>query len=148
MNKILLLILPFILTFCGQVSKNSSAKNDLGYKGQIKLEQYMVKGAKTYQVYCQNCHGKGGQGLSSLYPPLKQADYLLEDLPRAACIIKNGQNKKIIVNGKEYNQMMPAMANLTPLDIAEVITYITNSWGNSEGMTNVKDVEKWLQECE
>ena len=75
------------------------------------------------------------------------SDYLLEDLPRAACIIKHGQAKEIVVNGVSYNQMMPANP-ISNLEIAEVLTYITNAWGNDKGLTGVKEVDKWLKDCE
>ena len=115
---------------------------------KVRLEQYTVQGMSLYTKHCAQCHQSNGEGLAALYPPLKNADYLLEDLPRAACTIKNGLVKSIKVNGVTYNQMMPGLTQLTPLEVAEILTYITNSWGNAKGLTEVKEVEKWLQECE
>ena len=83
-----------------------------------------------------------------MYPPLAGADYLLDSIPRAACIIKYGQHKEIVVNGVTYSQKMTGFSQLTNLEIAEVITFITNSWGNEGGYQNVKEVDKWLQNCE
>ena len=108
----------------------------------------MVNGAKIYQAYCANCHQSKGEGLARLYPPLAGSDYLLGNIPRAACIIKNGQSGEILVNGVSFNQMMPAVSNLTNLEIAEVVTYISNSWGNEGGFQSVKEVDKWLTACE
>ena len=114
---------------------------------EIRLKQYQVQGAKVYATYCANCHQQDGKGLASLYPPLAGSDYLLENLPRAACIVKHGQSKEIVVNGVTYNQMMPANP-ITNLEIAEVLTFIGNAWGNEAGLVGVKDVDKWLEECE
>jgi len=114
----------------------------------IKLEQYIVQGKGLYTKHCSACHQDSGKGLASLYPPLKESDYLLENLPRAACIIRNGLVENITVNGKSYSQMMPGLAQLTPLEIAEILTYITNSWGNSTGISGVKDVDRWLKNCD
>lgn len=114
---------------------------------KLKFDQYMVNGARIYETYCANCHQAQGEGLAKLYPPLAGSDYLLENIPRAACIAKNGQFKEIVVNGVSFNQMMPAMPQLTNLEIAEVITYISNSWGNDGGFQSVKEVDKWLTEC-
>lgn len=115
-------------------------------RDRIRLRQYQVQGSKIYATYCANCHQQDGKGLASLYPPLDGSDYLMEDMARAACIIKNGQSKEIVVNGVTYNQMMPGNP-ITNLEVAEVLTYISNAWGNEGGLVGVKDVDKWLGEC-
>ncbi len=132
---------------CGSGGGQGAKTAELGASG-MKEAQYQVAGEKIYTRYCAQCHQAGGEGLASLYPPLKNSDYLMQDLKRAACIISNGAMNEIIVNGKAYNQAMPANPQLSPLEVAEVLTYISNSWGNDAGISNVKEVEKWLNECE
>lgn len=150
-NKFALLLFAFVVLACGNGKEEStdsaSSGPQLSARDQVRLKQYRVQGAKVYATYCSNCHQQDGKGLASLYPPLANSDYLLENLPRAACIIKNGQNKEIVVNGVAYYQMMPANP-ITNLEIAEVLTYIGNTWGNEAGLIGVKDVDKWLKECE
>ena len=150
MNKFLLLLAITVLASCGpnQSKENKPEPPKMNRQTKIRMDQYMVKGVKLYDQHCSACHQDNGEGLASLYPPLKEADYLLEDLPRAACIIQNGLVESIKVNGKAYSQMMPGLQQLTPLEVAEILTYITNSWGNQAGLTGVRDVEKWLKECE
>lgn len=150
MNKILKLIALIVLTGCGGGGdkKESADHTPLDRRDQLRFNQYKVKGMDLYNTYCVACHQGNGEGLASLYPPLKNSDYLLEDLGRAACIMKNGQTEEITVNGTTYNQMMPGVGSLTPLEVAEILTYITNSWGNEKGLTDVKLVEKWLANCE
>jgi mono/diheme cytochrome c family protein len=150
MNKILPFIAIIIIASCGQSQSNTSENKlpEMDRRTKVRLEQYTVQGMTLYTKHCSQCHQANGEGLASLYPPLKNADYLLENLPRAACTIKNGLVKSITVNGVPYNQMMPGLTQLTPLEVAEILTYITNSWGNAKGLTEVKDAEKWLQECE
>lgn len=131
----------------GGKEQNEEENSGLNSRDEIRLKQYQVQGAKIYATYCANCHQQDGKGLASLYPPLAGADYLLENLPRAACIIKNGQSKEIEVNGVTYNQMMPGNP-ITNLEVAEVLTYIANAWGNEAGLVGVKDVDKWIDECE
>lgn len=127
----------------GEKSEKTSSLNS---RDEIRLKQYQVQGAKVYATYCANCHQQDGKGLASLYPPLAGSDYLLEDIARAACIVKNGQSKEIVVNGVTYNQMMPGNP-ITNLEIAEVLTFIGNAWGNEAGLIGVKDVDKWIAEC-
>ena len=144
-----LLSIIFLISGCGGSSSDakSASPNVTNSRDKIQLKQYKVEGAKIYAAYCTNCHQQDGKGLAAIFPPLAGADYLMENLERAACIIKNGQAAEIVVNGETYNQMMPGNP-ITNLEIAEVLTYITNEWGNQAGLTNVKKVDKWLQECE
>lgn len=148
-SKYLIGFLAMTLFACsgGKGQEKEEKESELSSRDEIRLKQYQVEGAKVYATYCANCHQQDGKGLASLYPPLAGADYLLGNLPRAACIIKNGQSKEIVVNGETYNQMMPGNP-ITNLEIAEVLTYIGNAWGNDAGLVGVKDVDKWLEECE
>lgn len=110
---------------------------------KIKLEQYYIGGKELYEQNCANCHQKDGKGLQSLYPPIAGSDYL-KDKEKVIYIIKNGLAGEILVNGKKYNQPMPANNQLTNLDIAEVVTYIYNEWNGETKITEVKEVEKVL----
>lgn len=142
-NKILILFCLIL----GACASPSGDQQGMDRETKLKFDQYMVNGARIYEANCANCHQSKGEGLARLYPPLAASDYLLENIPRAACIIKNGQSQEIIVNGISFNQMMPAMPSLTNLEIAEVITYVSNSWGNGGGFQSVKEVDKWVAAC-
>lgn len=146
LTSISALLIAALLASCGNAKKEEKPK-ETNSRDEIRLKQYKVQGAKIYDTYCANCHQQDGKGLAALYPPLAGSDYLLENLPRAACIIKNGQFKEIVVNGVTYNQMMPANP-ITNLEIAEVLTFVSNNWGNDAGLIGVKDVDKWISECE
>lgn len=117
-------------------------------EGQVKFEQYLVEGQALYTTYCANCHRPDGRGLAKLYPPLAGSDYLMSDMARGVCIINKGLKGAIKVNGVVYKQPMPAIPALTKLEIAEIMTYITNSWGNEHGMISIEDVTKALKNCE
>lgn len=114
---------------------------------KVKLEQYLVEGQQLYLQYCSACHQREGQGLAQLYPPLSNADYLDDNVEGVVCIVKNGLQGPIVVNGVEYNQAMPANPTLTPLEIAEIVTYVYNSWGREHGLVPVTEVEKILKTC-
>jgi len=127
--------------------KSADIYEGLDERSRLRLRQYMSEGAQLYTQYCSNCHQMEGQGLAQLIPPLAGSDFLMADAKRAACIVKNGQSGKITVNGVEYDGVMP-MLSLKDLEIAEIVTYISNSWGNKAGLIDVNDVAKYLQECE
>ncbi|WP_436517605.1 c-type cytochrome [Ekhidna sp. To15] len=142
-----LFIISAVLFACGSSEEKSEKSSSMTSRDEIRLKQYQVQGAKVYATYCANCHQQDGKGLASLYPPLAGSDYLLEDMARAACIVKNGQSKEIVVNGVTYNQMMPGNP-ISNLEIAEVLTFIGNAWGNEAGLIGVKDVDQWIEACE
>ncbi|MBV6644456.1 MAG: cytochrome c [Cyclobacteriaceae bacterium] len=145
MQKIKLLAITCTLWACGSAGTSGT---EMDRETKIKYQQYLVQGKELYGTYCMNCHQENGQGLARLYPPLAKSDYLFNNIPRAACIVKNGQSKGITVNGVEYNQMMPGLGHLSNLEIAEILTYVTNSWGNENGLVSVQNVEKWTAACQ
>lgn len=86
-------------------------------------------GKKVYIQYCQSCHMENGEGVEGINPPLAKTRYLKKS-QKLIDIILNGQFGEVKVNGKKYNTDMPAQAYLTDEQIADVLTYIRNSWEN------------------
>lgn len=153
MENKLWLLLPALLLSCWACDPTprrfeNAASAEMDHDTKMKYARYMQAGQKLYVQYCANCHMGQGEGLGQLYPPLAGADYLLEQKEASICGIQNGQNGEITVNGIVYDQPMPAQSQLTSLEIAEVYTFVSNSWGNAAGLTLVTDVEKILRDCE
>ena len=113
----------------------------------VEFNRYYSSGATVYQKHCQNCHGDKGQGLAALIPPLTDSVYLKKNKQALACGLKSGISGKITVNGREFDGQMPAAADLSPIEMAQVITYITNSFGNKLGLVNNEDVVRDLKNC-
>ncbi|HNP07865.1 MAG TPA: cytochrome c [Cyclobacteriaceae bacterium] len=113
----------------------------------VKFQQYFVEGEQLYTLHCSNCHQKSGKGLGLLYPPLDESDYMQENLSDVICLIKNGSSGGLVVNGNKYNQSMPGIPTLTDLEIAEIATFIYNSWTHDQGIIEIQQVTKMLQEC-
>ncbi len=90
----------------------------------------MLRGEKVYAANCQSCHMPEGEGIPGTFPPLAKSDYLLKDQKRAVGTILHGVSGEITVNGAQYNMDMPAMDYLTDQEVADVLNYIQNSWGN------------------
>jgi cytochrome c551 len=136
----LLLFSVCFLTSCS----NSNSKKD----SSPKFQQYFVKGEQLYIQHCSNCHQKNGSGLGRLYPPLDTSDYMQNHTNEVICLIKNGKKGELIVNGQSYNQAMPGVSTLTDLEIAEISTYIYNSWSHEQGIIEVSFVSKTLAQCD
>lgn len=115
---------------------------------EIKRDQYFVEGLELYKIHCANCHQTDGRGLANLYPPLADADYLTAKNKAAViCAIRYGQHDSLVVNGRRYTQPMPGNAQLQPLDIAEIVTYVYNQWGGEKTLTPTDSVRKVLEGC-
>lgn len=114
---------------------------------ELNYARYYMNGKQVYEQHCKNCHGVNGEGLARLYPPLTDTAYLKTNKDRLACIIKNGISGPIMINGVEFNEQMPAESHLPDIDVAAVITYITNSFGNKQGLYDVANAGADLKGC-
>jgi cytochrome c551 len=112
-----------------------------------KFNQYYVQGEKLYVKHCSNCHQADGTGLGRLYPPLNTSDYMQNNLGDVICLIRNGKTGELIVNGQQFNHAMPGVPSLSDLEIAEIATYIYNTWSHEGGIVEVKDVTAILADC-
>jgi nitrite reductase (NO-forming) len=92
--------------------------------------QRIERGKAIYMTNCAACHQANGQGIPHAFPPLAKSDFLNADKNRAIKTVTGGLQGKVVVNGQEYNGVMPAWT-LSDEDIANVLTYVYNSWGNS-----------------
>jgi nitrite reductase (NO-forming) len=97
-------------------------------------------GEALYKTYCMGCHQAEGQGMPGSFPPLAKSDYLMADPPRAIEIVLNGLNGPIQVNGQNYNGTMPPMGHLKDEEIADILSYVLNSWGNAGSPVTAADV--------
>jgi mono/diheme cytochrome c family protein len=113
---------------------------------EIKRQKYITEGILVYQNNCANCHQPKGEGLGTLYPPLANSDFFA-DKNSVICLIRYGQQGRITVNNKVYNHPMPPQPRLSDLEIAEVVTYIYNEWGNEKKLTGVTQVTPILERC-
>ncbi|MDD7886729.1 cytochrome c [Flavivirga sp. 57AJ16] len=93
------------------------------------LKESIQRGHEIYTDFCVSCHLPNGKGVENVYPPLANSDYLIKNREASIRGIKYGQKNKIVVNGQTYNGYMAPMG-LSDDEIADVMNYITNSWGN------------------
>jgi len=89
--------------------------------------QLMAEGAEVFPKVCAMCHGPQGAGLAG--PALRQ------NVKAARGIVKQ------VVNGS--NEMPPAGAALSDRELAALVTYIRNSWGNEYGMVTEAEVHEF-----
>ena len=93
------------------------------------LDQSIADGSEIYQDFCLQCHLDTGEGVSGVFPPLANSDYLLNDIDLSIKGIKYGLTGPIVVNDEEYDGVMVSQG-LDDEEIADVMNYILSSWGN------------------
>lgn len=106
------------------------------------LKESIERGKAIYTDFCINCHLPSGLGQEKVYPPLANSDYLMNNREASIKGVKFGQEGKMVVNGKTYNNVM-APLGLSDDEVADVMNYITNSWGNTnDKMVTIEEVSK------
>lgn len=105
-----------------------------GPEPKTALAALSGKGSKIYSAKCNGCHGADGKGDGANYPSLAGSSFVIEENQKLAMVILNGIQGPIS-NGKTYGAgIMPAQgAGMTAEDLAGVMTYVRNSFGNSTG---------------
>jgi mono/diheme cytochrome c family protein len=131
----------FLLS-CGDRDKATADRTD------PKFQQYYNQGELLYQKNCANCHQKNGRGLGRLYPPLDSSDYMSKNFEDVICLMRYGKKGELTVNGVSFNQPMPGIPTLTDLEIAEIATYIYNSWSHERGLIDVNRITDLMKKCD
>ncbi|AUC81161.1 copper-containing nitrite reductase [Lacinutrix sp. Bg11-31] len=116
-------------------------KKEVVSTAKKSLEEQMELGKQVYMQTCFACHQAEGQGIPNAFPPLAKSDYLNADVNRAIGIVLKGKTGEITVNGKKYNSVMTRQS-ISSDEIADVMTYIYNSWGNNKTNVTKSQVEQ------
>ena len=101
----------------------------------------MKEGARVYSTICSQCHQREAQGILNVFPPLAKSDYLMGDKDRSIRILLEGLKGEIVVNGAAYRGEMPKPP-INDTQIAAVLTYVRNSFGNQGDQVTLQDVER------
>lgn len=93
-------------------------------------EARMENGKKVYQTYCQSCHMENGAGVPRMNGPLIGSKYVAGGKEKLISIVLHGSAALANDPERKYQNTMPSMSNLTDQEIADVLTYIRNSFNN------------------
>ncbi len=122
----------------GSTIQDLSAEAPAPVKASNRDEQ-MRFGQRVYASNCQACHQADGSGIPAAFPPLANSDYLNADHNRAIDAVLHGVNGTIVVNGIPYTSQMPSL-RLDDEDVANVLTFVLNSWDNKGGQISPDEV--------
>jgi nitrite reductase (NO-forming) len=111
--------------------------------GNLTIPDQVAAGMTLFNGTCSACHQSSGEGLEGVFPPLAKSDYLAKLKPEDLIAIPlNGHTGKLTVNGKDYDSVMPPMSQLNDDEIANILTFVLNSWGNAGGKITKEQVAK------
>lgn len=140
-------------------NKQNFGKNDLALMQQKKLKDYrdpdslkddhmrnmMTPGERLYRRYCAGCHQPNGKGDGNLYPPLAGSEWVnggpYGEKDLAIQTLLKGLQGPVTVSGKPYNNVMPQFNYLTDVQIAQVLTYVRNHFGNHTSLVTPEEVK-------
>lgn len=113
----------------------ASAKKAVGVSAAL-----LAPGKSVYSQNCLTCHMADGLGVEGMNPPLAKTDYVLGDKTRLTKVLLNGL-QGVEIGGEQYHGVMPAQASLTDAQIAAVLTYVRNSFGNKASAVSAAEVK-------
>lgn len=108
--------------------------------GTLTLEEQIKAGGALFNGTCSVCHQNNGEGIAEVFPPLAKSDFLAADKKRMIAIPLNGLTGPVTVKGHQFNSVMPPMSQLNDDAIANILTYVLNSWGNPGGRVLTSEV--------
>lgn len=108
------------------------------------LAKTISRGEKVFARNCTQCHQANGQGVAGVFPPIANSSWVRGNPERPIAIVIGGLAGKITVLGKEYNNVMAGLGQLSDKDIAAVLTYIrkNEAWGHNETEVTPQEVAK------
>lgn len=111
--------------------------------GKLTKEQQIAAGQNLFAGTCSSCHQPTGLGLPAAFPPLAASDFIQHnDKDKIIGIVLNGFTGPIKVNGASFNSTMPPWSHMNDDDLANILTYVFNSWGNDFGVVSTADVAR------
>ena len=106
----------------------------------ILEEDGISEGESLYNLYCSPCHQPDGKGSEGRFPPISMTDWVNKDKNRLIGLILNGMAGVIEVNGNIYNNIMPSFSYLDDKEVASLLSYVRQSFGNNSDALTSEEV--------
>jgi len=128
-----------------EATKPADALKDVAFSN-LTLDERIAAGKPLFVSTCAACHQAAGTGIGSTIPPLAASDFFVRnDKDRVIEVVLNGLSGPIKVNGTAFNSSMPAWNSLSNDEVANILSYVMNSWGNNRGPVSAADVARVRQ---
>ncbi|PSL50332.1 mono/diheme cytochrome c family protein [Chitinophaga niastensis] len=104
-------------------------------------QQSKIRGKKVYEQYCLACHQVDGGGVPHLNPPLKKTSFIIGDKTKLIDVILKGMQSSVPIDDEYYSNNMPPHNFLKDQEIADVLTFIRNNFGNKAKAVTIAEVK-------
>lgn len=136
-------MVALIMLACGQgKTKQQTLPADSNQGGTVSSGMADHPGKKVYNSICLACHMADGKGIDGINPPIISSTFVNGDPEPLIELVLKGKSGKTVINGKEYNGIMPPHAHLSDKQIADVLTYVRGSFGNNSGAITLEQVQQ------
>ena len=139
-KSVLVLILLPVLSMA-QAKKTEPAKKKTTTSTQSSLKSSISKGKIVYGTNCLTCHQVDGSGVPNMNPPLDKTKWVLGPKTTLINLVLKGSHGKVEIDGDTFSNTMPVQAHLTDQQIADVLTYVRNSFGNKASAVTPAEVK-------
>ncbi len=129
-----------------QAQMKEAIKTDSKIAGLTK-EIQIERGKQVFMQTCFVCHQVSGEGIPGQIPPLAKSDFLMADKDRSIRIVLQGLTGEQVVKGQKFNGVMIPLNYLADDQIANALTYVRNSWGNSGDAVTAAEVQRIRSEA-
>ncbi len=123
------------------VTSVASAETPIKSPPEKTLSERIQLGQPIYEKNCARCHQTMGEGVPNTFPPLANSDFLVKNKLRVIDFVLHGHDGTVLVKNKLYMDAMPPF-NFSDEEVADVLSYIMNSWGNKVGGITPEEVTK------
>ena len=110
--------------------------------GAPTKQAQIAAGKALYAANCASCHQADGSGQRGVVPPLAGSDFLAKGTGHAIAVVLHGLRGQLQVHGRNYDSAMPPLFRLDNEEVADVLTYVYNSWGNPGGRVRAREVAR------
>ena len=145
MKRILLIGLSVLLIGSVKAQTKTTTKKAVAKAAvapaKSSLQSSITRGKQVYATYCLACHQVDGSGVPNMNPPLTQTTWVLGSKTILIQQVLKGSNGKVEIDGETFHNTMPAQAHLTDQQIADVLTYVRNSFGNKASIVTMGEVK-------
>ena len=130
------------LSFCYVYAQTKKpVKKPVATSTKSTLQSSITRGKIVYATNCLACHQADGSGVPNMNPPIIKTSWVLGSKTVLIQQILKGSNGKVEIDGETFHNTMPAQAHLTDQQIADVLTYVRNSFGNKASIVTPAEVK-------
>jgi mono/diheme cytochrome c family protein len=131
----------FMLTFLSVSASLFAQQKKKTAEQAPSLSSSIAAGMLVYKKNCLVCHMADGGGVQNMNPPLANTTYVLGAKDKLIKIVLNGFSERVEINDETYTNVMPAQKQLTDKQVADVLTYVRNSFGNKASAVTAAEVK-------